>query len=301
MTLWLLVLSFGIHVHTAAKQGEDGTARLDSLLNGLWVDGTSSDELTTSLPLGPRPFFEEPQRFVNLTAQAGALVVLHCKVNDLTDRTSVSWLRRRGARLDLVSVGLEVYSSDTRYSVHFDQLNDWQLHLKPAAELDDGPYECQVSSHPPLVHTVYLTIVVPELEILDERGQPTKNKFYNSGSTIELKCVISKVPQPTQFIIWNHGTNILNYDITRGGISVKTDIVSDGAKSRLFIANASPADSGNYTCSLGEMAATSILVHVLNGETPAAMQHGGSGRSRSVRLTHMIVQLGVSWLVINVR
>lgn len=59
---------------------------------------------------------------------------------------------------------------------------------------------------------------VPELEIADERNLPIKNKFYNSGSTIELRCLIVKVPQPTQFIIWKHNSTILNYDTTRGGI-----------------------------------------------------------------------------------
>ena len=36
--------------------------------------------------------------------------------------------------------------------------------------------------------------------------------------------------------------------------------------SRLYIANANKADSGNYTCSLAEVASTTIAVHVLNGE-----------------------------------
>jgi hypothetical protein len=38
-----------------------------------------------------------------------------------------------------------------------------------------------------------------------------------------------------------------------------------GAVSRLYIANANKNDSGNYTCSLGESAQTTIAVHVLNG------------------------------------
>jgi len=36
--------------------------------------------------------------------------------------------------------------------------------------------------------------------------------------------------------------------------------------SRLYIANANKQDSGNYTCSLAEVASTTIAVHVLNGK-----------------------------------
>jgi hypothetical protein len=47
--------------------------------------------------------------------------------------------------------------------------------------------------------------------------------------------------------------------------SVKTNLNSGGAVSRLYIANANRHDSGNYTCSLGDTAKTTIAVHVLNG------------------------------------
>jgi hypothetical protein len=47
--------------------------------------------------------------------------------------------------------------------------------------------------------------------------------------------------------------------------SVKTNLNSGGAVSRLYVANANRLDSGNYTCSLGESAKTTIAVHVLNG------------------------------------
>lgn len=60
--------------------------------------------------------------------------------------------------------------------------------------------------------------VVPKVEIVDERGLRTSDKFYKSGSTIELKCVISKIPQPTSYVTWKHGLRMLNYDTSRGGI-----------------------------------------------------------------------------------
>lgn len=271
MCLW-------IQVHTASKT-ERKDAQANSHLNVVLYDTTMDGLDDVEATPAELPFFEDSSSYVNITVQMGANVVLQCKVNDLSDKTTVSWLRRHDGKLRLLSVGMEVYSTDGRYSTIFRRPNDWQLHVKNANERDEGHYECQVSSHPPIVYTVYLHIVVPELEIADERGIAIRNKFYNSGSTIELKCIITKVPQPTQFIMWRHGERILNYDTVRGGISVKTDILQNGAKSRLFIANANAQDSGNYTCSLAEVAATSVYIHVLNaGETPAAMQHGDCSR-----------------------
>ena len=46
---------------------------------------------------------------------------------------------------------------------------------------------------------------------------------------------------------------------------MKTDLLRDGAVSRLYIARASKADSGNYTCGMRN-AQTSVTVHILNGE-----------------------------------
>ena len=48
--------------------------------------------------------------------------------------------------------------------------------------------------------------------------------------------------------------------------SVKTDMGAEGAVSRLYIANANKKDSGNYSCALTDVAATTVSVHVLNGQ-----------------------------------
>ena len=62
-------------------------------------------------------------------------------------------------------------------------------------------------------------ISVPEIEIVDERDKPVKEKFYKGGSTIELKCIVRQiVGQAPEYIIWHHGNRMLNYDIERGGI-----------------------------------------------------------------------------------
>jgi hypothetical protein len=59
--------------------------------------------------------------------------------------------------------------------------------------------------------------------------------------------------QPTHFNLISHF----------GFFSVKTDLLKDGAISRLFIAFASKRDTGNYTCSMRN-AQASVFVHILD-------------------------------------
>ncbi|KAK1137897.1 hypothetical protein K0M31_002391 [Melipona bicolor] len=70
----------------------------------------------------------------------------------------VSWVRRRGDELHLLTIGLDTYASDSRFSLALEKPNDWRLLLRSATERDGGVYECQVSAHPPLIRTVYLTV-----------------------------------------------------------------------------------------------------------------------------------------------
>ncbi|EFN89588.1 hypothetical protein EAI_04972 [Harpegnathos saltator] len=74
--------------------------------------------------------------------------------------------------------------------------------------------------------------------------------------------------------------------------SVKTDMGAAGAVSRLYIANANKKDSGNYSCALADVAAaTMVSVHVLNGENPAAMQHGGTTAPRATFIFTVVISL----------
>jgi hypothetical protein len=70
----------------------------------------------------------------------------------------VSWVRRKDDELHLLTFGLYTYSSDSRYSLDYLNPNDWRLHIQFANERDEGLYECQVSSHPPLVFHVRLNV-----------------------------------------------------------------------------------------------------------------------------------------------
>ncbi|XP_032779501.2 uncharacterized protein LOC116917982 isoform X3 [Daphnia magna] len=261
--------------------------------------GTSRHTMTdaAAINLAERsPRFEDASGHANVTVQLGDTAFLNCKVLDLQDKTQVSWVRRHEQELHLLTVGMQTYSTDSRFSLHFQHPNDWRLQIKFARPRDEGIYECQVSIHPPRIYTVRLIVAVPSVEMVDDHGRVIEEKIYKTGSTIELKCVVSKVPGPTANIMWRHGLRILNYDTSRGGISVKTDLLPYGAVSRLYIANASQRDAGNYTCNISESSWTTVVVHILNGEHPAAMQHGQSSSSeRRPLVISMLVVVMASW------
>lgn len=66
-----------------------------------------------------------------------------------------------------------------------------------------------------------------------------------SGSDISLTCVAMHSPVPPSFIYWYKEGRVINYS-QRGGISVLTERKTKTSK--LIIAKAMQADSGNYTC-----------------------------------------------------
>ncbi|XP_039758498.1 hemicentin-2-like isoform X1 [Pararge aegeria] len=201
------------------------------------------------------------------TAAVGQPAYLHCRVKNLSDR-SVSWIRKRD--LHILTVGVHTYSSDARFAaLHTDGSDEWTLRVAHAQPRDSGGYECQVSTEPKISLSFWLTVVVSKAEILSG-----PELFVRAGSDINLTCIARHAPDPpsitmSSFIYWYRGANVVNY-AQRGGISVETE--QRTRTSRLLIARASPRDSGNYTCAPSSSDSASVVVHVVSGERPAAMQ-----------------------------
>jgi len=207
---------------------------------------------------------------VNVTTQLESATYLDCHVNRLGGKT-VSWLKRIGEDKSphLLTYGHQTYSSDARFQIIYEKPNNWKLQIQFTKKADVGLYECQVSTNPPLIQYTFLNVVVPRIKIVDERHQEVEDRiFYDKGSTIKLKCVVENiVGEQPEYIIWKKGNRMLNYDTERGGISVRTDLLVDGAQSRLHIAGARYADSGNYTCMMGRTARAVIELQIIPGET----------------------------------
>ncbi|KAK8745068.1 hypothetical protein OTU49_000442 [Cherax quadricarinatus] len=122
---------------------------------------------------------------------------------------------------------------------------------------------------------------------------------------IELKCVIDQVPFPSRTVTWRRGTTILVFNTSRGGISVRGDATWGYVRSRLYIADTTPADSGVYSCWYSNYTSDTVTVHVLAGENSAAMQHdaapppsSGSPSTTKNLITTFITCTAATWTTI---
>lgn len=251
-------------------------------------DSSSSDEEDPSINLMSSSFrgpYFDTTASKNVTALVGKTAYLNCRVRNLGNRT-VSWVRHRD--IHLLTVGRYTYTSDQRFqSIHSPQTEDWTLQVRYPQRRDSGMYECQVSTTPPIGHSMHLSVVEPITTIV---GGP--DMYINKGSTMNLTCIVKHSPEPPPAIIWTHNSKEINYDSPRGGVSVITE-KGDITTSYLLIQRAKAPDSGKYTCSPSNANPKTVVVHVLNGEHPAAMQHGGQ-----LRLEYPFAVFMLSFLIL---
>ncbi|XP_052892465.1 zwei Ig domain protein zig-8-like [Anopheles moucheti] len=232
-------------------------------------------------PLDRGPYFDISASR-NVTALVGNTAYLNCRVRNLGNRT-VSWIRHRD--LHLLTVGKATYTSDQRYqSVHNPQLDDWSLKVLYPQQRDSGVYECQISTTPPVGYSMMLSVVEPITTVI---GGP--DLYIDTGSTVNLTCIVRHLPEPPPLIQWTHNEQEINYDSPRGGVSVITE-KGDITTSYLLIQRAKSTDSGKYTCLPSTANPMTVNVHVLNGEHPAAIQ-GSKGLHGSTVLTLVLMVL----------
>ncbi|KRG00316.1 uncharacterized protein Dwil_GK23316 [Drosophila willistoni] len=233
---------------------------------------------TTVSPSNLLPYFDfDVAR--NLTVTVGQTGFLHCRVERLGDK-DVSWIRKRD--LHILTAGGTTYTSDQRFQViRPDGSANWTLQIKYPQPRDSGVYECQINTEPKMSLSYTFNVVELKAEIFGPSDLMVK-----TGSDINLTCKIMQGPHELGNIFWYKGTEMLDVkneneiDSAMARIRVEDDW-SDGLTSRLKIRHAMPGDTGNYTCVPTVAKTSSVYVHVIIGEHPAAMQHNSSSNSNS--------------------
>ncbi|XP_076241452.1 immunoglobulin superfamily DCC subclass member 4 isoform X1 [Calliopsis andreniformis] len=252
--------------------------------------GSSLASVAGSKPTKPlnKPDFDDiaPR---NVTAIVGQTAELNCFVKHPGDRV-VSWMRKRD--LHILTSSIYAYTGDGRFSVkHPEATDEWTLKIDYVQKRDAGVYECQVNTEPKMnlafVLRVEESAPVPATttpnaihRTFNSAAQAkilgSEDVYVKKGSTISLTCTVNVQSTPPSSVSWHHGGAVVDFDSPRGGVSLETEKTESGTTSRLLVTQARLTDSGNYTCIPSNANPASVMVHVLNGEHPAAMQHGGS-------------------------
>ncbi|CAB3373096.1 Hypothetical predicted protein [Cloeon dipterum] len=229
------------------------------------------------------PYFEDGLGPFNVTARVGSTVLLDCRIGMLQDKT-VTWIQRKEDSIHLLTVGKQAYSNDARFSLNFRYPNNWRLQILFVSRRDEATYECQVATHPPRVLQVRLRVSAPELHILDEHGHAVWDRYYKVGSRVELLCEASRVQESPSTVEWRQaGVSLAavakNHSRPDLSVTSGTLVGKDTVRTVLTLQRARKQDSGNYTCVVADIAEATVTVHILNGELPAAVQHGTSGQA----------------------
>ncbi|XP_049308560.1 zwei Ig domain protein zig-8 [Bactrocera dorsalis] len=234
---------------------------------------STTTSTTTVSPANLLPYFDfDVPR--NLTVTVGQTGFLHCRVERLGDK-DVSWIRKRD--LHILTAGSTTYTSDQRFQViRPENSGNWTLQIKYPQQRDSGIYECQINTEPKMSLSYTFNVIELKANIIG----PT-DLYVKSGSDINLTCRIMQGPHELGNIFWYKGTEIIDMSANLNEIDSATRISvdndwTDGLTSRLKIRRAMPSDTGNYTCVPTIAKSSSVYVHVIIGEHPAAMQHNSS-------------------------
>ncbi|XP_012277051.1 uncharacterized protein LOC105697897 [Orussus abietinus] len=242
------------------------------------------------------PYFEDGEEERNVTARIGSTVLLDCNIAMLGDK-KVTWVQEKEDSFRLLTVGRTPYSVDQRVSLNFRYPSNWRLQIMYATLRDSSLYKCQVATHPPLIKKINVIITAPTLTIVDDSGRIVSGERHlKAGSALRLLCEARDVLESqNESVVWTRGDETLTEDVSEN----KTTEMMSGKKVQVIVSTvtverATPKHAGNYSCMVPGRARTTVAVHVLNGELPAAV-HDGNGVSRAV-LNLWLIHLTVSYV-----
>jgi hypothetical protein len=200
-----------------------------------------------------QPYFVSTNQLM-VNATSGKTAYLRCRVRHLGPNIVV-WLRERD--LHILTYDVYTFTSEDQFEpFHAADSDEWTLMIRHTQVKDSGTYACQVSSEPYISQYYHLNIFEPRTKIT---GSP--EQYFQTGSDINLTCVVMETLEPMEEIFWFNGEDIINNAIHEG-INIVTD--REIGTSQLTISGVQTHDSGNYSCSLSNSDFASVTVFVLD-------------------------------------
>ncbi|XP_057379267.1 uncharacterized protein LOC130701312 [Daphnia carinata] len=303
------------------KRNGNSTSRNASVKRSAVQAGTMMKSMSPVADSAPYLASDDvpPKAMISVQTSLNGNIFMHCLV-DTSEDFQVSWVRLPDWRI--VASGRHIYNKDERFRVlHAEGTGEWTLQIKYAALIDQGLYECQVSTETGIRIFYYnVSVIVPDTSIVGG-----SEYHVDMGSAIQLTCIIRNIPQEPQFVFWYHNDRMINYDSmadsssssktamdaasssspsssrtkarARPRVEVVTEIESnlmmnggeqqeDAADrtvtSQLTIRDVTDADSGNYTCSPSNAEPASTMVYVSEGDDAAAAIQVSVGETTNV-------------------
>lgn len=213
-----------------------------------------------------RPTFRQTPK--NITVGPGDRAVLKCKVENLGTKT-VTW--KKHDDIHPLTIGMYPFAPDTRISVDYNQrTNEWSLIIQDIRPMDDGIYQCQISTKND--HDTY------DIRLNVRNIQVSGDEYIERGGKIQLVCNATGKPDPPHDVEWFKGRERIHSDAENGVIITKK-IETKVLVSVLVIRNSKLTDAGNYTCRSSNFDTGTITVYVLNA--PSVLEKRGTSFEKS--------------------
>ncbi|KAL7636688.1 UNVERIFIED_CONTAM: hypothetical protein RMT77_012437 [Armadillidium vulgare] len=226
----------------------------------------------------------EAQNNSEVVAQLGGKATLSCYTLFLGDHL-VIWLKRDEERL--LTAGKQVYSSEGRYSIsHVRHQKLWELTVREVKESDEGLYECQLTSHPPVSLFFWLKIIEARAVI---RGR--KLLHIKEGSRLQLYCHVEDATETVFFVFWFHNGSMINYK-SRSSYTITKHKLG----STLVLSNVSKSDSGVYRCEPYLARPDNVTLLVTDKIRDSAFEIFRSSTSSERKIeSHIVLVLSILW------
>nr|XP_053633058.1 uncharacterized protein LOC128689023 [Cherax quadricarinatus] len=212
---------------------------------------------------GATPHFLTP--LVNeLTTRAGQAAVLTCIVKQLGNRQDLLEDRMDRSLLDQGRQSTENLSAK------------WaEKQLSQLSRQEHRGLLIDVHNKESLTTTMTKSAQHSLLDFSEARANilGKETMYVQKGSTVSLECVIKEELVIPGLVLWYQDDRLVDRD--SGRVEVVTNI-GNVTTSTLKVAGAALHDSGNYSCWPSAGRPDSVIVHVIQGDPPAAMHHGNS-------------------------